>query len=115
MHICANGSRQRRGTGMSYIDRLRAREDDLGRPVRVGLVGAGQMGLGFVAQATRIPGMEVAAIAEVRPERAARAFQRAGRTQTESGGTVAEASAAITAGRPVVVADALALPRLPID
>ena len=100
---------------MSYIDRLRAREDDLGRPVRVGLVGAGQMGLGFVAQASRIPGMEVAVIAEVRPERAARAFQRAGRTQTVSGVTVAEASAAVTAGRPVVVTDALALPRLPID
>lgn len=104
---------------MSYVDRLRARERELGRPVRVGLVGAGQMGLGFVAQVSRMPGMEVAAIAEVVPERAERAFQRSGRTG--SGGwdkavaDPADGAAAIAAGRPVVVSDALALTRLPVD
>ena len=52
---------------MSLSTRLRDRERELGRPVRIGLAGAGQMGMGFVAQVKRIPGMETAAIADVLP------------------------------------------------
>ena len=47
--------------------RLRAREQELGRPVRIGLAGAGQMGMGFVAQVRRIPGMETAVAERVGP------------------------------------------------
>jgi predicted homoserine dehydrogenase-like protein len=101
--------------GMSYVDRLRARERDLGRPIRVGLVGAGQMGLGFVVQAGRIPGMEVAAIADLAPERGERAFARAGRTAVHTGGPVAGLVAAVERGIPVVVTDALTLTSLPLD
>ncbi|GLY70623.1 NAD(P)H-dependent oxidoreductase [Amycolatopsis taiwanensis] len=98
---------------MSYVDRLRARERELGRPVRVGLVGAGQMGLGFVVQAGRIDGMEVSAIADIAPDRGVRAFQRAGRDDVLTGGD--GLAAAVEQGRPVVVDDALALTRLPVD
>ena len=52
---------------MSLSSRLADRERELGRPVRIGLAGAGQMGMGFVAQVRRIPGMEIAAIADVLP------------------------------------------------
>ncbi|WP_431922149.1 NAD(P)H-dependent oxidoreductase [Amycolatopsis tucumanensis] len=97
---------------MSYADRLRARERELGRPVRIGLVGAGQMGLGFVVQAARIDGMEVAAIADIAPERGVRAFERAGRADVRTGGDLA---AAVELGQAVVVDDALALTRLPVD
>ncbi|MEU0463471.1 SAF domain-containing protein [Amycolatopsis sp. NPDC006131] len=97
---------------MSYADRLRARERELGRPVRIGLVGAGQMGLGFVVQAARIDGMEVAAIADIAPERGVRAFERAGRADVRTGGDLA---AAVKLGQAVVVDDALALTRLPVD
>ncbi|MGW4127250.1 NAD(P)H-dependent oxidoreductase [Amycolatopsis japonica] len=98
---------------MSYVDRLRKRERELGRPVRVGLVGAGQMGIGFVAQAGRIDGMEVAAIADIAPERGVRAFERAGRRDVLTDGD--GLAVAVAQGRPVVVDDALALTRLPID
>ena len=44
---------------MAYRERLLDRQSSTGRPVRVGLVGAGQMGRGFVAQVRRIAGMDV--------------------------------------------------------
>ncbi|MEU6643836.1 SAF domain-containing protein [Saccharomonospora sp. NPDC046836] len=100
---------------MSYVDRLRARERELGRPVRVGLVGAGQMGLGFVVQASRIAGMEVAAIADIAPERGRQAFAQAGRDDAVTGGSRAELARAIESGTPVVTDDAQTLTGLPLD
>src|SRR5437899_2823805 len=41
-----------------------------GRPVRVGLIGAGKFGSMFLAQAACTPGVEVAAIADLAPGRA---------------------------------------------
>jgi predicted homoserine dehydrogenase-like protein len=49
-----------------------------GTPIRVGVVGVGQMGRGFIAQTATIPGLEVVAAADVRPERARTALQEAG-------------------------------------
>jgi predicted homoserine dehydrogenase-like protein len=97
---------------MSYVDRLRARERELGRPVRVGLVGAGQMGLGFVVQASRIAGMEVVAIADIAPDRGVAAFAQAGRDDVVRTG---ELAAVVEAGGVVVVDDATTLTRLPLD
>ena len=54
-----------------------------GTPIRVGLVGAGQMGRGFIAQVSGIPGMEVVAAADVDAERALTAFREAGREPVE--------------------------------
>lgn len=47
-------------------------------PIRVGLVGAGQMGRGFIAQVAGIPGMEVTAVADIDPKRAMSAFEEIG-------------------------------------
>ena len=41
-----------------------------GRPVRVGLIGAGKFGSMFLAQVPATPGIEVAAIADLAPDRA---------------------------------------------
>lgn len=40
-----------------------------GQPVRVGLIGAGKFGTMFLAQARRMPGLHVAAVADTDPER----------------------------------------------
>src|SRR5829696_1907750 len=100
---------------MSLSSRLRAREQELGRPVRIGLAGAGQMGMGFVAQVQRIPGMTTAAIADVLPGRPKDAFAQAGVNGVVEGDDPGTLSQAVADGRPVGVADARLLVDLPVD
>ncbi len=69
-----------------------------GTPIRVGLVGAGQMGRGFVAQMAGIPGMETVAVADVHLEAAVSAFRAAGADPVEG----LDGSS----GRPAVTTDA---------
>jgi predicted homoserine dehydrogenase-like protein len=49
-----------------------------GKPVRVGLIGAGKFGSMFLAQVPSIPGLEVAVIADLDPERAKAACKTVG-------------------------------------
>lgn len=46
---------------------------DTGKPVRIGLIGCGEMGTDIVTRAHLMTGIEVSAIADVRPEAAAKA------------------------------------------
>lgn len=57
-----------------------------GKPVRVGLIGAGKFGSMYLAQVPRIPGMQVVAIADLSPEGAKRNLARVGwpAAQTEA-------------------------------
>ncbi|MBI5161874.1 MAG: oxidoreductase [Micrococcales bacterium] len=100
---------------MAYTAPLLARERELGRPVRIGLVGAGQMGTGFIAQIARQKGVDIAAVADVAPARAIAAFAKAGIADPVQSADVDELDSAISLGRHVVVDDALLLPRLPVD
>jgi predicted homoserine dehydrogenase-like protein len=56
---------------------LRARSE-AGRPVRAALIGAGKFGSMFLSQVPTIPGLEVAAIADLDPERARQACRNVG-------------------------------------
>lgn len=49
-----------------------------GRPLRVGLIGAGKFGTMFLAQARRVEGLHVLGIADLSPKRARLACERAG-------------------------------------
>jgi predicted homoserine dehydrogenase-like protein len=62
---------------MNLWAKLRARQE-AGKPVRIGLIGAGKFGSMFLAQAPRTPGLHVAAIADLSPARAAAALDRVG-------------------------------------
>jgi predicted homoserine dehydrogenase-like protein len=77
--------------------------DREGTPIRVGIVGVGQMGRGFVAQVAGIPGMEVVAAADMAPERALAAFREVGKEPTEGLNG--------TPDRPAATDDALELAR----
>src|SRR5260370_38251449 len=62
---------------MSLDAKLRAREEG-GRPIRVGLIGAGKFGSMFLAQAPRTPGLHVMPIADLSPDRARQSLRRVG-------------------------------------
>ena len=56
---------------------LTQREAD-GKPIRVGLIGAGRYGTMYLAQANNIPGIHVVAIADINVKRAEGAFELVG-------------------------------------
>jgi predicted homoserine dehydrogenase-like protein len=60
------------------LHRLLQQRVAAGRPVRVGLIGAGKFGSMFLAQVPTTPGIEVAAIADLAPDRARAACRRVG-------------------------------------
>jgi len=99
---------------MSFRARLLDRERQLGRPLRVGLVGAGQMGRGFAAQLGRTPGVQVSAIADVQLERAQEALASIG-SDIVAASSSNERVRAVEGGGSVAVADADELVALPID
>jgi predicted homoserine dehydrogenase-like protein len=100
---------------MGYTERLRERERTIGRPVRVGLVGAGQMGRGFVAQVHRIPGMEAVAVADIDLQRATGALQAVGHDKIATGDDLDQLSGVIEDGGTVAVTDPELLTALPVD
>jgi predicted homoserine dehydrogenase-like protein len=77
--------------------------DREGAPIRIGLVGTGQMGRGFIAQVAGIPGMEVVAAADLDVGLTIEAFREAGQDPVEGLGG--------RPGRPAVTDDAAELAR----
>ena len=73
-----------------------------GRPIRVGLIGAGKFGSMFLAQAARTPGMHIMGIADLSPARAQAATTQVGwpaeRTTARTAGQTLPATAAKYAG-----------------
>ncbi len=98
---------------MELVRKLRARAAD-GRPIRVGIVGCGQMGSGLAHTLNRIEGMEIRAIADIEPQRGIDVFAEMGygREQVVVTDRLAEAQDALRGGRRVVSADAVMLPQL---
>lgn len=84
---------------------LRQRQSE-GRPIRVGVFGAGAMARGFVAQVTAlVPGMEVVAIANRTLQRAADAYGFAGRVDAVSVQNLNALDRAMASGQPAITDD----------
>lgn len=60
------------------LHRLLQRRLAEGRPLRVALIGAGKFGSMYLAQARRTPGVHIAGIADLSPERAVASLRRTG-------------------------------------
>ncbi len=90
---------------MDILDRLHARERD-GHPIRVAVVGAGQMGSGLAHQMARLPGLRLAAVCDVILDRAAAAAARAG-VAAEPATCAEDVRRLLAEGRAVVAPDAL--------
>lgn len=70
---------------MTLYQKMQAREAD-NNPIKVGVVGAGQMGYGMIAQISTIPGMVVTGISDLNIDnanRAAEAFNASSKEQIE--------------------------------
>jgi predicted homoserine dehydrogenase-like protein len=92
---------------------LRAREEQ-GKPIRVGMIGAGFMGQGLANQIVNsVPGMRMAAIYNRTPERALGVYRYAGCEDVVTARTQAALDEAIRRGTPVVAEDPLAICRSP--
>src|SRR5882672_9714341 len=91
---------------MYIIDNaLKAREQQ-GKPIRVGMVGAGFMGQGLTNQITHsVPGMRMAAVYNRRPERAHHVYRYSGLENIVSAGTQAQFDDTVRKGLPTVAED----------
>jgi predicted homoserine dehydrogenase-like protein len=97
---------------MIIVDTALQRRASEGRPIRIGVVGAGFMARGVVLQiALSVPGMQVAAVANRTLDGARRAFREAGQQEMRTVETVAQLEQAIEAGVPAVTEDPLLLCR----
>src|SRR5215211_47894 len=88
-----------------------ARREAAGQPIRIGLIGSGEMGTDIVTQCSQMAGIMVAAIAEIDLEAAKKALRIAGRT--EESFAVAETHEAfdwvLKSGKVALTADARAV------
>jgi predicted homoserine dehydrogenase-like protein len=77
-----------------------AERETAGNPVKVGLIGAGQMGVDVVAQVTKMKGIRVVAVADIDMERASRAYEIAGtRGETAQADSAPQADELVAQGR----------------
>ena len=97
---------------MIIIDNALKMREAEGRPIRVGLIGAGFMGQGLTNQITHsVPGMRMVAAYARRVEKAVQVFEYAGRTGVVIATAQGELEDAIRTGKPVATEDAFLLAR----
>ena len=99
---------------------LRARLEErerTGKPVRVGIIGAGRFGTMVICQLAAMRGMRPAVVAEIRGDRGMQAFAQAGFEADAVRRTddVARINAALARGIPALTEDAHALIRSDVD
>jgi predicted homoserine dehydrogenase-like protein len=97
---------------MQLLDTALKRREDEGRPIRVGIVGAGFMSQGLANQiAHSTPGMRVAAISNRKPQRALDVLRYSGFEDARIVESQAALDKEISAGRPAATADAMLIAR----
>ena len=97
---------------MILVDTALHERQSKGRPIRVGIVGAGFMTQGLVNQISNsTPGMRVVAVSNRKPERAVNVFHYAGLEDVAVVETQSNLDDAIRANRPAATADAMLLAR----
>lgn len=91
------------GLARDLLDRAQS-----GKPVRIGLIGSGEMGTDIVTRASMMDGVEVAAIADIRPESAHKAVDIARREAGHSvdASSVDALNSAIESGKTAIADNA---------
>lgn len=97
---------------MILVDTALQERQSKGRPIRVGIVGAGFMTQGLVNQITNnTAGMRVVAVSNRKPDRAVNVFRYAGVEEVVVAETQAKLNEAIRANKPAASSDAMLLAR----
>lgn len=92
---------------MILVDSALQEREQQGRPVRVGLIGAGFMGRGIINQFVNyVTGMRLVAVSNRTVEHAREAFRLAGEDSVQEAENLSQLDAAINAGHYVVTGDA---------
>ncbi len=88
---------------------------ETGKPIRVGVIGSGEMGTDLVTQGMLMPGLEIAAIATRRPQTALKAMEIAygDRDHGRETGTRPAMSTAIESGRTAITTDTVLMVTAP--
>ena len=98
---------------MELVSKLKHRASE-GNPIRIGIVGCGQMGSGLAHAINNIAGMQVSAIADLDVQRGLQTYADMGRDSAdiEVVEALGLAEDRIRAGKAVVMSDALAMPQI---
>lgn len=92
---------------MIIVDKALEKRQREGRPVRVGMIGAGFMARGIALQIIKsVPGMELAAIANRNVEGARRAYAEADVKDVVEGGNLTQVEDSIEKSKPVITDEA---------
>ena len=101
-----------RGKQMILVDTALQERQSKGRPIRVGIVGAGFMTQGLVNRITHsTPGMRVVAVSNRKPERAVKVFRYAGLNNIVVAETQSKLDDAIRTNKSAATTDAMLLAR----
>ena len=99
---------------MWLVDNALKQRADAGKPIRVGILGAGFMSQGLTNQIVNsTPGMRLVAVSNRRIERALGVLAYAGIADVKSAGTLGQLDEAIAGGSTVAVEDGMLLARSP--
>lgn len=94
------------------LHKLLSERESSGRPIRIGLIGAGRYGTMYLAQARNIPGVHVVAIADINVDRARNALTMVGWPEEAF---VEDIDAALATRATTIISDASALFEADID
>src|SRR4051812_37396605 len=94
-----------------------AERERTGKPIRVGIVGAGKFGSSVAHQLSRMPGMRLVGIADLYPDKATAVFTRNGLALTDiaRAGSATAIARAMEDGNVAVTDDPMALCAAPLD
>src|ERR1051325_2970894 len=102
----AHGAAHTGGGCMIIVDRALERREQEGRPIRVGMIGAGFMGQGLTNQIVNsVRGMRMSAIYHRKPERAVGVYKYAGCEDVVVAKSQNALDDAIRRGKPAVAED----------
>lgn len=98
---------------MELFKHLQKRESE-NDPIRIGIVGCGQMGSGMIHVTHQTPGMRIVAMADIDPKRPASTLKKLKipGSQIQNTNKISEAEDALRGGKYIVTEDALLLARM---